>query len=147
MLWYYRCFATVSFIDSRYTDFEVNPTSGTVANLAGKRVENARDTFIILVSAGQKPIFYDLTIQNIRREFIPMPIHYTISKRSNRFVRRVLYCMDLSAEYKFLKNYNLRSGINNLTDETYAIEGWISWSRHFTRRRKNILYICWSKIQ
>jgi Fe(3+) dicitrate transport protein len=34
-------FATVSFIDSRYTDFEVNPTSGTVANLAGKRVENA----------------------------------------------------------------------------------------------------------
>jgi peptide methionine sulfoxide reductase MsrA len=22
--------------------------------------------------------------------------------------------------YKFLKNYNLRSGINNLTDETYA---------------------------
>jgi Fe(3+) dicitrate transport protein len=28
--------------------------------------------------------------------------------------------MDLSAEYKFLKNYNLRSGINNPTDETYA---------------------------
>jgi Fe(3+) dicitrate transport protein len=26
--------------------------------------------------------------------------------------------MDLSAE--ILKNYNLRSGINNLTDETYA---------------------------
>jgi len=41
-------FATVSFIDSRYTDFKFNSTSGTAPNvvitannLAGKRVENA----------------------------------------------------------------------------------------------------------
>jgi Fe(3+) dicitrate transport protein len=28
--------------------------------------------------------------------------------------------LDLSAEYKFLKNYNIRAGINNLSDENYA---------------------------
>ena len=28
--------------------------------------------------------------------------------------------MDLTAEYKFLKNYNFRAGINNLTNKTYA---------------------------
>ncbi|MDV7393048.1 TonB-dependent receptor, partial [Arthrospira platensis SPKY1] len=27
---------------------------------------------------------------------------------------------DLAAEYKFLKNYNLRAGINNLTNEMFA---------------------------
>ena len=27
---------------------------------------------------------------------------------------------DYSAEYKFLKNYNVRTGINNLTNEKYA---------------------------
>ena len=27
---------------------------------------------------------------------------------------------DLSTEYKFLKNYNIRAGINNLFDEEYA---------------------------
>ena len=28
--------------------------------------------------------------------------------------------LDLSSEYKFLKNYNIRMGINNLTNEKYA---------------------------
>jgi hypothetical protein len=41
-------FATVSFIDSRYTDFEVNPTSGTVANWLENELKTHRDTFIIL---------------------------------------------------------------------------------------------------
>jgi len=27
---------------------------------------------------------------------------------------------DLSTEYKFLKNYNIRAGVNNLLDENYA---------------------------
>jgi hypothetical protein len=63
-------FATVSFIDSRYTDFEVNSPSTKPGKLQQTWLENElkthRDTFIILVSAGAKPIFYDLTIQNIR---------------------------------------------------------------------------------
>ena len=28
--------------------------------------------------------------------------------------------LDFSSEYKFLKNYNIRAGINNLFDEEYA---------------------------
>jgi outer membrane receptor for monomeric catechols len=97
--------------------------------------------------AGQKPIFYDLTIQNIRKKFIPMPIIQLPSANGVIGLLEGYTVMDLSAEYKFLKNYNLRSGINNLTDETYATRRAGGYrSRYFTRRRKNILYICWSKI-
>ena len=114
-------FATVSFIDSRYTDFEVNPTSGTVANLAGKRVENAPryiHNFGISWSKNQ----FSTTLQYKTSGKIYTDANNTTTPSATGVIGLLegYTVMDLSAEYKFLKNYNLRSGINNLTDETYA---------------------------
>nr|WP_309759622.1 TonB-dependent receptor [Flavobacterium sp.] len=114
-------FATVSFIDSRYTDFEVNPTSGTVANLAGKRVENAPryiHNFGISWSKNQ----FSTTLQYKTSGKIYTDALNTTTPSATGVIGLLegYTVMDLSAEYKFLKNYNLRAGINNLTDETYA---------------------------
>jgi Fe(3+) dicitrate transport protein len=89
--------------------------------LAGKRVENApRYIHNFGISWSKKPIFYDLTIQNIRKKFTDANNTTTPSATGVIGLLEGYTVMDLSAEYKFPKNYNLRSGINNLTDETYA---------------------------
>jgi Fe(3+) dicitrate transport protein len=98
-------FATVSFIDSRYTDFEVNPTSGTVANLAGKRVENAPryiHNFGISWSKNQ----FSTTLQyKTSGEYLLMPANNTPTPSANGVIGLLegYTVMDLSAEYKFLK--------------------------------------------
>ena len=114
-------FATVSFIDSRYTDFEVNPTSGTVANLAGKRVENApRYIHNFGVSWNKNQFSTTLQYKTSGRVFTDANNTTTPSATGVIGLLEGYNVMDLSAEYKFLKNYNLRAGINNLIDETYA---------------------------
>jgi hypothetical protein len=50
--------------------------------------------------------------------------------------------MDLSAEYKFLKNYNLRSGINNLMRPTLLEELEVTWVQVFYQaKEEHSLYL------
>jgi len=121
-------FATVSFIDSRYTDFKIYSTSGTTPNiiitennLKGNRVENA-PRYIHNFGIGWNKNNFSATLQYKMSGKIFTDANNTVTPSENGVTGLLdqYNVLDLSAEYKFLKNYNLRGGINNLTDEMYA---------------------------
>ncbi|MEY2629541.1 MAG: ABC-type iron(III) dicitrate-transport system component, TonB-dependent outer rane receptor FecA [Bacteroidota bacterium] len=121
-------FASVSFIDSRYTDFKVYTATGsapnvtiTESNLSGNRVENApRYIHNFGLSWGNNNI--SATVQYRMSGKIFTDANNTEAASANGLTGLLedYQVFDFSAEYKFLKNYNLRAGINNLLDEEYA---------------------------
>ena len=121
-------FATMSFIDSRYTDFNVYTTSGTApnititnTNLAGNRVENApRYIHNFGISWGNNNI--SATVQYRMSGKIFTDANNTITPSANGITGLLdkYNVLDLSTEYKFLKNFNIRAGINNISNNTYA---------------------------
>ena len=121
-------FATVSFIDSRYTDFSTFTTTGsapnitiTESNLRGNRVENA-PRYIHNFGLGWNKNNISATLQYKMNGRVFTDANNTVAPSANGVtgVLEDYNVLDLSAEYKFLQNYNLRAGINNLTDEMYA---------------------------
>lgn len=121
-------FATISFIDSRYTDFKIYSASGTApnvviteSNLKGNRVENA-PRYIHNFGLGWNKNNFSTTLQYKMSGKIFTDANNTVTPSSNGVTGLLdkYHVLDLSAEYRFLKNYNLRGGINNLTDEMYA---------------------------
>jgi Fe(3+) dicitrate transport protein len=121
-------FATVSFIDSRYTDFSTFTTTGsapnitiTESNLRGNRVENA-PRYIHNFGLGWNKNNISATLQYRMTGRVFTDANNTVAPSANGVTGLLedYNVLDLSAEYKFLQNYNLRAGINNLTDEMYA---------------------------
>lgn len=121
-------FATISFIDSRYTDFKIYSASGTApnviiteSNLKGNRVENA-PRYIHNFGLGWNKNNFSTTLQYKMSGKIFTDANNTVTPSANGVTGLLdkYHVLDLSAEYRFLKNYNLRGGINNLTDEMYA---------------------------
>lgn len=121
-------FATISFIDSRYTDFKIYSASGTTpnvviteSNLKGNRVENA-PRYIHNFGLGWNKNNFSSTLQYKMSGKIFTDANNTVAPSANGLTGLLdkYHVLDLSTEYKFLKNYNLRTGINNLTDEMYA---------------------------
>ena len=121
-------FATISFIDSRYTDFKVYSASGTApnvviteSNLKGNRVENA-PRYIHNFGLGWNKNNFSTTLQYKMSGRIFTDANNTVAPSANGVTGLLdkYHVLDLSAEYRFLKNYNLRGGVNNLTDEMYA---------------------------
>jgi Fe(3+) dicitrate transport protein len=121
-------FATVSFIDSRYTDFIINSTSGTAPNmivsernLSGNRVENApRYIHNFGINWNKKQFSATLQYKTSGRIYTDANNTVTPSPNGATGLLDGYEVFDLSTEYKFLRNYNIRSGINNLTNESYA---------------------------
>ncbi|WP_298308767.1 TonB-dependent receptor [Flavobacterium sp.] len=121
-------FATVSFIDSRYTDFVVSTASGTApnvtikeTNLNGNRVENApRYIHNFGVSWSNNNISATAQYKMSGRIFTDANNTTTASANGLTGLLDKYNVLDLSAEYKFLENYNIRGGINNLFNENYA---------------------------
>jgi Fe(3+) dicitrate transport protein len=125
-------FASVSFIDSRYTDFRIftvvpipdsNPPSATIreTNLSGNRVENApRYIHNFGLSWSNNNISATAQYRMSGRIFTDANNTTTPSPNGVTGILDDYRVFDLSTEYKFLKNYNIRAGINNLFDEEYA---------------------------
>lgn len=121
-------FASVSFIDSRYTDFRIFNTSGiepnvtiTETNLSGNRVENApRYIHNFGLSWGNNNISATMQYRMSGRIFTDANNTSTLSANGVTGILDDYRIFDLSTEYKFLKNYNIRAGINNLLDKNYA---------------------------
>lgn len=121
-------FATVSFIDSRYTDFKIYTASGTApnieiseSNLAGNRVENAPRYIHNFGLSWQKNGFSStLQYKMSGKIFTDANNTTTPSENGVTGLLEKYEVLDLTAEYIFLKNYNIRAGINNLANETYA---------------------------
>jgi Fe(3+) dicitrate transport protein len=121
-------FASVSFIDSRYTDFRIFTPSGTApeitiaeTNLSGNRVENApRYIHNFGLSWTNNNISATAQYRMSGRIFTDANNTTTPSANGVTGLLDDYRVFDLSTEYKFLKNYNIRAGINNLFDEEYA---------------------------
>ena len=116
-------FATISFIDSRYKDFKTFTTSGTEpnVNLDGNRVENApRYIHNLGLSWTNNNISTTLQYRMSGRIFTDANNTQTASATGVKGMLDKYSLLDFSSEYKFLKNYNIRVGINNLFDEEYA---------------------------
>ena len=121
-------FATVSFIDSKYVDFKTTTTSGTApnvviteANLAGNQVENA-PRYIHNFGVSWSNNNFSATVQHKISGKIFTDANNTRIPSANGVTGLLdeYRVFDLSAEYKFLKKYNIRFGVNNFTDEEYA---------------------------
>jgi len=120
-------FASVSFIDSRYTDFRIFSTPSapnftiTETNLSGNRVENApRYIHNFGLSWTNNNISATAQYRMSGRIFTDANNTTTPSANGVTGVLDDYRVFDLSTEYKFLKNYNIRAGINNLFDEEYT---------------------------
>ena len=121
-------FASVSFIDSRYKDFKTFTTTGTApnvtiteTNLSGNRVENApRYIHNFGLSWGNNNISATLQYRMSGRVFTDANNTKSPSANGVTGMLNDYRVFDLSTEYKFLKNYNIRAGVNNLLDENYA---------------------------
>lgn len=121
-------YATMSFIDSRYTDFKINTATGTApniiikeGNLEGNRVENA-PRYIHNFGFGWQKNGFSTTVQYRMSGMIFTDATNTIESSANGVTGSLegYNVMDLSTEYLFLKNYNVRAGVNNLMNESYA---------------------------
>ncbi len=121
-------FASVSFIDSRYTDFKVYTATGsapnvtiTESNLSGNRVENApRYIHNFGLSWGNNNLSATVQYRMSGKIYTDANNTKTASANGLTGLLEDYQVFDFSAEYKFLKNYNLRAGINNLLNEEYA---------------------------
>ncbi|MFZ4678544.1 MAG: TonB-dependent receptor family protein [Flavobacterium sp.] len=121
-------FVSMSFIDSRYVDFKTTTTSGsapniiiTETNLAGNQVENApRYIHNFGMSWGNNN--FSATVQYKMSGKIFTDANNTVTPSANSQTGNLdgYKIVDFSSEYKFQKNYNLRTGVNNVFDKSYA---------------------------
>jgi Fe(3+) dicitrate transport protein len=121
-------FATMSFIDARYTDFKTSTSTGTApnilvteGNLCGNRIENA-PRYIHNFGLSWSNNHVSTTLQYKMSGRIFTDANNTVTPSSNGTTGMLddYKILDFSAEYKFLKNYNIRAGINNLSNENYT---------------------------
>ena len=121
-------FSSMSFIDSKYVNFKTTTATGTAPNivltennLSGKRVENApRYIHNFGMSWGNNNFSATVQYKMSGKIFTDANNTVTPSANGQTGILDNYRIVDFSSEYKFLKNYNLRAGINNLTDESYA---------------------------
>ena len=121
-------FASMSFIDSRYIDFKTTTTSGsapniiiTETNLTGNQVENApRYIHNFGISWGNNNFSTTVQYKMSGKIFTDANNTVTPSANSQTGILDGYKIVDFSSEYKFLKNYNLRAGVNNVLDKSYA---------------------------
>lgn len=121
-------FASMSFIDSKYVDFKTTTTSGSApnivineTNLAGNRVENSpRYIHNFGISWGNNNFSATVQYKMSGKIFTDANNTVTPSANSQTGVLDGYKIVDFSSEYKFLKNYNLRAGVNNVFDKNYA---------------------------
>jgi Fe(3+) dicitrate transport protein len=121
-------FASMSFIDSRYRDFQTFTSSGTGQNttitennLSGNRVENA-PRYIHNLGLSWSNNQFSTTMQYRISGKVFTDANNTTAPSANGVTGLLdaYRVFDLSTEYKFFKNYNLKAGINNVFNEQYA---------------------------
>lgn len=120
---YVSLFASIGYTDAQYVDFKSVSLSNNQlveTNLKGKRVENAPRRI--------NRFGLNYTKKNFTLTWLVNQVGETFSDANNTLVAGAnaqtglipaYQVMDVSATYKFLKKYNVKAGINNLTDERY----------------------------
>jgi Fe(3+) dicitrate transport protein len=119
---YLRLFASYAYIDARYTKWN-NPAilADPSKTIAGKRVENAPQHI------GRYGITYGISNFSATFQLNQVSDVYTDATNTEKpnaaaTVGRIsgYRVMDVSCTYLFGKQFNVKAGINNLSDEKYA---------------------------
>lgn len=120
---YLSVFASLAFIDATYRDFKTTSVvNGQVVegNLSGKRVENApRKINRFGVNYNKKGFSITWQLSDIGKAYADASNTELANATATTGVIPAYTVQDLSASYKFLKHYNIKAGVNNLTDERY----------------------------
>jgi Fe(3+) dicitrate transport protein len=123
-----QLFTTLSFIDATYTDFKITQVSGIVpditlteSNLAGNRVENA-PRYIHNFGITWSYKSFSSTLQNRRTGKVYSDANNTETPSASGVTGKLdgYSVYDLSMEYRFLEKFNVRGGVNNLSNTIYA---------------------------
>ena len=116
-------FGSYAYTDARYEDFQVITRNGSVlekSNLKNKKVENAPAQ---ILRTGISYLYKGLTVtwqlSHVGDAFSDANNTVTPNAAATSGPIPSYNVQDLSMNYRFLKNFNLRAGINNLTDERY----------------------------
>lgn len=120
---YLSIFASISHIDARYRDFKTTTVvNGQIVegNLAGNRVENAPQS-INRYGATYQNKGFSITWQMsaIGKAYADAANTKTPNAAATTGLIPAYRVQDLSASFKFLKYYNVKAGVNNLSDERY----------------------------
>ena len=120
-------FASMSFIDATYRDFKTTNVSNgqiIIGNLKDKHVENAPQYIHRFgVTYSKKGLSLTWQLSNIGEAYADASNTLKPNAAATSGLIPSYTVQDLSASFKFLKHYNLKTGVNNLTD-----------ARYFTRR-------------
>ena len=116
-------FASLAFIDATYRDFKTTSVSNgqiVEGNLTGKFVENApRKINRFGVTYSKKGFSATWQMSDIGKAYADASNTETPNSAATTGVIPAYQVQDLSANFKFLKHYNLKAGVNNLSDERY----------------------------
>lgn len=120
---YVSIFASVAYINAEYQDFKTSSiVSGQIkeSNLKGKRVENAPKSINRFgVTYNKKGFSATWQLSAVGEAFADAANTVEPNTAATSGLIPSYQVQDLSASFKFLKHYNIKSGINNLTDERY----------------------------
>ena len=120
---YLSVFASIAYIDAVYRNFKTTSVvNGQVVegNLSGKKVENAPSKINRFgVTYNKKGFSVTWQMSDIGKAYADASNTETANAAATTGVIPAYTVQDLSASFKFLKHYNLKAGVNNLTDERY----------------------------
>jgi len=120
---YVSVFASIAYIDATYRDFKTTSVvNGQIVegNLSGKGVENApRKINRFGVTYTKKGFSITWQMSDIGKAYADASNTEVANAAATTGVIPAYTVQDLSASFKFLKHYNVKAGINNLTNERY----------------------------
>ena len=116
-------FASLAFINATYRNFQTTSTvNGQIirSNLAGNLVENApADIHRFGATYAKKGFSMTWQLSSIGQTYADAANTRVANAAATTGLIPSYQVQDLSASFKFLKNYNVKAGVNNLTDEHY----------------------------
>ncbi|GAB2640790.1 TonB-dependent receptor [Emticicia sediminis] len=120
---YLSVFASIAFIDATYRNFKTTSVvNGQIVegNLSGKKVENAPSKINRFgVTYNKKGFSVTWQLSDIGKAYADASNTETANAAATTGVIPAYTVQDLSASFKFLKHYNVKAGVNNLSDERY----------------------------
>ena len=120
---YLSVFASIAYIDATYRNFKTTSVANgqiVEGNLSGKRVENApRKINRFGITYSKKGFSATWQMSDIGKAYADASNTEIANAAATTGVIPAYTVQDLSASFKFMKHYNIKAGVNNLTDERY----------------------------
>ena len=116
-------FASIAHIDAQYKDFKTTSVvNGQIVEgtLSGKRIENAPQKINRYgITYNKKGFSITWQMSDIGKAYADATNTVVANAAATTGLIPAYKVQDLSASFKFLKHYNIKTGINNLSNEKY----------------------------